>query len=144
MERSIVHHNHASFLQDRKKLVDKPKFKQRTVHGTPILQGCKNPAIHLGRNNPTPLVLATADPAEYFLTSGCIAVFPVQVRIDPTFVHICDLFHRIGTDLRLICRYFFLVLLTVPGCLFLRVIFRRFIARQIAAALHPNASAISF
>ena len=92
----------------------------------------------------TPLVLAAADPAGYFLTPGRIAVFPVQVRIDPTLIHVRDPFFGISADLRLIRRYFFLVLLPVPGCLFLRVIFRRFIARWIATALHPNSSAISF
>ena len=144
MERSVVHHNHASFLQGWKKQVCKPKFKQRTVHRTAILQRRKNPAIHLGRNDSTSFVLATTDPAEYFLASGSIAIFPVQIGIDPTLVHICNLFYGIGVDLRLIRRYFFLVLLPVPCCLFLRVIFRRFIARQIAVALHPNSSAISF
>ena len=144
MERSVVHHNHASFLQGWKKLVGKPKFKQRTVHRAAILQRRKDPAIHLGRNDSASLVLATADPAEYFLASGSIAIFTVQVCIDPTLIHICNLFCGIRPDLSLIRRYFFLVLLPVPRCLFLRVIFRRFIARQIAVALHPNSSAISF
>ena len=144
MERSVVHHNHAAFLQGWKKLVDKPEFKQRAIHRTIILQRGQNPAVHPGRDDPTSLIPAAADSAEYFLSSGCIAVFPVQVRIDPIFIHICNLFRGIGADLRLIRRYFCLVLLPVPCCLFLRVIFRCFMARQIAAALHPNSSAISF
>lgn len=144
VKRSIVHHNHASFLQGWKKLVGKPEFKQRTVHRAIILQRRKDPAIHLGCNDPASLVLAAADPAEYFLASVGIAIFPIQVRIYSAFVHICNLFLGIGADLRLIRRYFFLVLFPVPRCLFLRVIFRRFIARQIAEALHPNSSAISF
>lgn len=101
-------------------------------------------AVHLSRNNPTSLVLAAADPAEYLLAPGGISVFPVQIDIDPTLIHIYDLFLGVGTNFRLIRRYFLLVLLPVSGCLFLRVIFRRFIARQIAVALHPNSSAISF
>ena len=95
MERSVVHHNHASFLQGWKKLVGKPKFKQRTIHRAIILQRCEDPAIHLGCNNSAPLVFAAADPAEYFLASGSIAIFPVQVGIDPTLIHIGNLFDGI-------------------------------------------------
>lgn len=48
MERSVVHHNHASFLQGWKKLIGKPKFRQRAVHRTIILQRGQNPScVHL-------------------------------------------------------------------------------------------------
>lgn len=92
MERSIVHHNHAPLVQNWEKLAGKPKLKQGTIHCAIILKGCKNFSVHLSRNDSAPLVFAATDPAEYFLASGGIAVFPVQVRIDPALIHIGNLF----------------------------------------------------
>lgn len=129
VERSVVHHNYAPFFQGWKKLVGKPKFKQRTIHCTIILQRHKNLAIQLGSNNPASFVFTATDFVKYFLSSERIAIFSVQVRINPALIHIYNVFHGIGADLRLIRRYFFLILFPISRCLFFRVMFRRFIAR---------------
>ena len=70
VEGSIVHHNHATFLHGWKKLADKPKFKQGTVHRAIVSHRRIYAAIHLSCNNSTSLVLAAADSAEYHTELG--------------------------------------------------------------------------
>ena len=143
MERSIIHYNHGAFFQGRKELFWEPKFKKLAVHGTTILKRRKDPISHLGGNNTATFVFAAADLVNYFLSTGSIPVFPIQVCIYATFIYIDDLFWRYILDLFLIRCYFFRLLLSVPRRLFLRVIFCRPKAYRMPLSLHPNALAIS-
>ena len=122
MKGSIIQYNHGALFQGRQELFCKPKRKKRAVHGAAILKRCKDPVGHLGGDNTAALVFAAADLVRYFLTSGSIPVFPIQVRIYAAFIHIGDLFWRYVLDLFLIRRYFFRILFPVPRCLFFRVI----------------------
>ena len=143
MERSIVHHNHGAFFQGGKELHCKSKFKKGAVHGTAILKRRNNPIRHLGGNNATTFIFAAADLIEYLLATGSIPVFPIQVCIYTAFIHIGNLFWRYVFDLFLIRCYLFPVLLPVPRCLFLRVIFCCRKTYRMPPSLHPNISAIS-
>ena len=118
MERSVIHHDYTAFIQSFKEMVDEPIFKKRAVHSAIILHRRNDLTIHPGRNYPAPFVFPTTDTIQYFFTPGCIAVFPVQVRVYTTLVHVGYLFRGIGAYLRLIRRYFLLVLLQVARSLF--------------------------
>ena len=143
MERSIIHYNHGTFIQGRQKLVGKPKFKKAAVHRPAILKRCKDLVRHLSGNNATAFILSSAGPPEYLLAPWRIPVFPIQVCIYATFIHISNLFGRYVLDLFLIRCYFLLVLLLVSSCLFFLVILCRRSASRMPLSLHPNASAIS-
>ena len=113
------------------------------VDYTTILKRRKDPISHLGGNNTATFVFAAADLVDYFLSTGSIPVFPIQVCIYATFIYIDNLFWRYILDLFLIRCYFFRLLLSVPRRLFLRVIFCRPKAYRMPLSLHPNVSAIS-
>ncbi len=125
MERSIIQYNHGSFVQGRQKLVGKPEFKKAAVHRSAILKRREDLIRHFSGNNAAALIFSTTDPPEYLLAPWCIPVFPIQVCIYATFIHIGNLFWRYVFDLLLICGYFFLILLLVACRLFFLVILCR-------------------
>ena len=143
MEGSIIHYNHGSLFQGGQKLLREPKLKKRAVHGAAILKRCKDPITHLSGNNTAALILSATDSSEYLPATWSIAVFPIQVCIYAAFIHISNRFGRYVLDLFLICGYFLLGLLLVPGRLFFLVILSRRSASRMPPSLHPNASAIS-
>ncbi len=125
MKGSIIHYNHGSLDKGRQKLLRKPEFKKAAVHGSTILKRCQNLIPHFSGNNPTALISSAPNPPEHLLTSWCVPILPIQVRIDPAFIHIGNLFWRNILDFFLIRCYFFRILLLVPGSLFFRVILYR-------------------
>lgn len=143
MERSIIHYNHGTLIQARQKLVRKPKFKKTAVHRPAILKRRKDFVRQLSGNYTTAFIFSTADLSEYLLTSRRIPVFPIQVCIYTTFIHISNLFVRYVLDFFLIRCYFLPLLLLVTSCLFFLVILYRRSALRMPLSLHPNASAIS-
>ena len=143
MERSVIHYNHGIFIQGRQKLVRKPKLKQAAVHRSAILKRRKNLFRHFSGNNTAALIFSAADPPEYLLTPRRIPVFPIQICIYATFIHIGNLFGRYVLDLLLIRRYFLWILLLIASRLFFLVILFRRSASRIPLSLHPNTSAIS-
>lgn len=143
MERSIVHHNYGTLVKGRQKLIGKPEFKKAAVHRSVILKWRKNLIRHFSGNNATALIFSAADPPKYLLSPQRIPVFPVQVCINATFIHISNLFRRYVLNLVLIRCYFLLILLLIARCLFFRVILCRRRASRMPLSLHPNASAIS-
>ena len=118
MERSIIHYNHGTLFQRRQKLVRKPKFKKAAVHRPTILKWCKDLVRHLSGNNAAAFILSTADPPEHPLPPWRISIFPVQICIYATFIHIGNLFWRYILDFLLICGYFFRILLLIAGRIF--------------------------
>ena len=118
MKRSVVHYNYGTLIQRWQELLSKPKLKKRTVHGAAILERGQNFISHFGCNNTATFVFPTTDLVIHLLTSGSVAVFPIQVCIYAAFIHIGGLFWRYILDFFLVCRYFFPVLFPVPCCLF--------------------------
>ena len=102
MERSIIHYNHGTLFQRRQKLVRKPKFKKAAVHRPAILKWRKDLIPHFGSNNATAFIFPASDPPEYLLASRRIPIFPIQVCIYATFIHIGNLFRRYVLDFLLI------------------------------------------
>lgn len=143
MERGIVHYNHGTLVKTRQKQLGKPAFKKAAVHGSAILKRRKDLLRHFRSHKAAPFILFAADSCEHLLAPRRISIFPVQVCIYTTFIHIGDLFWRYVLDLLLVCRYFLRILLLVAGSLFFRVIPYRLSALRIPLSLHPNASAIS-
>ena len=143
MERGIVHHNHGSLVQRRKKLAGKPRRKQGTVHRSAILELGQNIFATFCCNNAAALLFASADAAEYLLVSWCVPILSIEIGIDAAFVHIRYFFRRYILDLLLIGCYFLCVLFLIAGCLFFRVIFSRFRASRIPLSLQWNSFAIS-
>ena len=73
----------------------KPKFKKRTVHGAAILKWSKELITYFSCNNTATLILSTTDSSEYLLASRSIPVFPIQVCIYATFIHIGNVWTHI-------------------------------------------------
>ena len=136
MERSIIHHNHGTLVQRRKKLVGKPRLKQGTVHRSAILELGQNIFAPFCCNNAAALIFSSADAADYLLVSWCVPILSIEIGIYAAFVYIRDLFRRYILDLLLIGCYFPGVLFLIAGCLFFRVIFSRFRASRIPLSLH--------
>ena len=134
MERGVIHHNHSSRRKRGKKLFFKPEFKQTAVHCTRICQRRENLLAQLCRNDPNSFILAAADCGIDFLPSGSVSIFPVEICVDPGFVHISNLFRRDLRDLILVSLYLFRVLFPVMYCLFLRVMPNRSNALRIAVS----------
>ena len=143
MEGSVVHYNYGALFQGWQELFCKPKLKKCAVHGAAILERSQNFISHFGCNNTATFVFPTTDLVILLLASGSVAVFPIQVCIYATFIHIGGLFWRYILDFFLICRYFFRILFPVACCLFFRVILYRASASRMPLSLHPNALAIS-
>ena len=143
MEGSIIHYDHSTLVKGRQKLMRKPEFKKAAIHRSTILKWCKDLVSYFSGNNATTLIFSAADPSEYLLASRRIPVFPIQVCIYATFIHIDDLFWRYVLDLFLIRCYFLLILLLVAGRLFFLVSLCRRSASRMPLSLHPNALAIS-
>ena len=143
MEGSIIHYNDAALVKRRQKLVRKPEFKKTAVHRSAILKGRKDLIPHFGGNNTTAFIFPATDPPGYLLTTRCISIFPIQVCVYATFIHIGNLFCGYILDLFLVRCYFFWILLLIARCLFFRVIPHRSRASRMPFSLHSNASAIS-
>ncbi len=94
MERSIVHYNYGTLVKGRQKLIGKPEFKKAAVHRSTILKWCKNLIRHFSSNNAAALIFSATDPPEHLLASWRISIFPIQVCINATFIHIGYLFRR--------------------------------------------------
>ena len=93
-----------------------------------LLKRRKDFVCHFSGNNTATLIFSTTDSSKHLLALRSIPVFPIQVGINTTFIHIRNLFRRYILDFLLIGRYFFWILLLVAGCLFFRVILCRFSA----------------
>ena len=143
MEGSIIHYDYGSLVKGRQQLMRKPEFKKAAVHRSAILKRRKDLVSHFSGNNAAALIFSTADPSEYLLASRRIPVFPIQVCIYATFIHIDDLFWRYVLDLFLIRCYFLLILLLVACRLFFLVNLCCRSASRIPLSLHPNTLAIS-
>ena len=143
MEGSIIHYNDGALIKRRQKLVGKPEFKKTAVHRPAILKWCKDLIPHFGGNNTTTFIFPATDLPGYLLTTRCISIFPIQIRVYATFIHIGDLFCGYILDLFLVRCYFFRILFLIASCLFFRVIPHRFKASRMPLSLHPNVSAIS-
>lgn len=84
-----------------------------------------------------------ADCGIHLLPPGGISVFPVQVGVDPGFVHISDLLWSDSRNLFLVGFYLFRVLFLIMCGLFFRVIPNRLNALRIAVSQQLNSLAIS-
>ena len=113
MEGGVVHHNHSVRRKGRKKLMFKPVFEQTAVHCAREGKRRYDFFTKLGRNNSYAFVLASADSGVDLMASGSIPILPVQICVDSSFVHICDLLQCEPCDFRLIFFYLFWVLLPV-------------------------------
>ena len=143
MEGSIIHYDHGPFVKGRQKLIGKPEFKKAAVHRSAVLKWCKDLVSHFSGYNAAALIFSAAEAPKYLSASRRISIFPIQVCIDPTFIHIGDLFWRYVLDFFQVRCYFFLILLLIADCLFFLVILYRRSASRMPLSLHPNASAIS-
>ena len=99
-------------------MVRKPEFKKAAVHRSAILKRCKDLIPHFSGNNATALIFSPLDPPEYLLAPWRIPIFPIQIGVYATFIHIGNLFCWYVLNLFLICCYFFLILLLIARCLF--------------------------
>ena len=144
MEGGVVHHNHSVRRKGRKKLMFKPVFEQTAVHCAWEGKRRKDFFTKLGRNYSHTFILTPTDSGVDFLTSGSIPILAVQICVDSSFVHICDLLQCEPCDFRLIFFYLFWVLLPVMYRLFLRVICNRSNAFRMTVSQQPNSLAISF
>ena len=124
MEGSIIHYDHGALVKGRQKLIRKPDFKKAAVHRSAILKWCKDLVSHFSGNNAATLIFSPADTPEYLLAPWGIPIFPIQICIYATFIHISNLFGRYVLDLFLICRCSLPVLLPVTSCLFLVILYR--------------------
>lgn len=143
MERGVIHHNHSIWRKGRKKLVFKPELKQTAFHCTSIYKRRNDFLTQPGCNNSNPFILVATDCSLDLLSSGSISIFPMQICVNPSFIHISNLFRWDFCDLFLIYLYLFWILFPVMYRLFLRVIPNRSNALRIAVSQQLNSLAIS-
>lgn len=143
MEGGVIHHNDCARIERWQQHFLKPRLKKRAVHRAVILHRRNDLAANLRGHDACAFVLLPADRSMNWLAPGGACIGPVEEMIDACFVHISDAVGVYPLNLRQIRRYFFRVLLSIVGCLFLRVICKRFNALRIAASVHENSSAIS-